>query len=334
MYRFFCFCFCCWVCTASAQQPLPCTQSCCFSGDLPETPLYGFESDHEAQAAVKAIMRHTGLPANFTILAGNVPNAAAVVYENTRYIVYNQMFMLAVRDVTHTNWSLVSILVHEIGHHLSGHTLDQSGSRPDRELEADRFSGFVLFRMGATLDQARIAMETVASETGSATHPPKSARLAAITNGWLAARDLVAPGISEKKTDKVPAPSGFAARFSQIKVEKTVQNGRKGLLVKAQLETDGLKNQSCRAVAWFYDANGKPLRDLNRQFATAAGCVAVTTAVRPRQLRGAVDTLSIFIPLEELHLKPGTQGLRLNLGLYQGEQPVGKGSNYVFFEME
>lgn len=326
MYRFFCFCFCCWVCTASAQQALPCAQSCCFSGDLPETPLCGFESDHEAQAAVKAIMRHTGLPANFTILAGNVPNAAAIVYENNRYIVYNQLFMLAIRDATHTNWSLVSILVHEIGHHLSGHTLDRTGSRPDRELEADRFSGFVLFRMGATLEQARIAMETVASETGSATHPPKSARLAAITNGWLAARAL--------EFGETPDKSAPAARFSQIKVEHTVQNGRKGLLVKAQLETDGLKDQSCRAVAWFYDAYGKPLRDLNRQFATAAGCVAATTAVRPRQLREAVDTLSIFIPVEELHLKPGAQGLRLNLGLYRGEQPVGKGSSYVFFEME
>jgi len=161
---------------ALAQQKIFCTHSCNYLGVFPTEQLYGFESDKDAQVALKAIMRHTGLPVNFTVLAGNVPNAAAIIHENKRYIVYNQSFMLAIRDSTKTNWSLVGILVHEIGHHLSGHTLDGVGSRPEKELEADRFSGFILYKMGATLEQAKIAMQQIANEEETLTHPGKSAR--------------------------------------------------------------------------------------------------------------------------------------------------------------
>jgi hypothetical protein len=77
-----------------------------------------------------------------------------------------------------------------VGHHLQGHTLQAGGSRPPTELEADRYSGYVLFRMGATLDQSQAAMRALGSDTGSATHPDRSSRLAAITNGWVAACEL------------------------------------------------------------------------------------------------------------------------------------------------
>ncbi|PIQ48235.1 MAG: hypothetical protein COW03_11315 [Cytophagales bacterium CG12_big_fil_rev_8_21_14_0_65_40_12] len=174
----------------NAQQRLPVfDQTCGYVGEIEESELYGFNSDSEAQGALKRIMRYTGLPANFQIMAANVPNAAAVIKGDTRYILYNQYFMEQIKDLTKTNWSSISILAHEIGHHLSGHTLDNIGSRPDKELESDGFSGFILYKMGATLDEARAVMNTIGG-AGTSTHPPKSARLSAITNGWISARDL------------------------------------------------------------------------------------------------------------------------------------------------
>ncbi|MFT6827522.1 MAG: hypothetical protein ACI9Z3_000805 [Roseivirga sp.] len=174
----------------NAQQRLPVfDRTCGYVGEIEETDLYGFNSDSEAQSALKRIMRYTGLPANFQIMAANVPNAAAVIKGDTRYILYNQYFMEQIKDLTKTNWSSISILAHEIGHHLSGHTLDNIGSRPDKELESDGFSGFILYKMGASLDESRAVMNTIGGE-GSSTHPPKSARLSAITNGWISARDL------------------------------------------------------------------------------------------------------------------------------------------------
>ena len=153
-----------------------------------------FSSDQEAKEALRRVMQHTGLAASFEILAYDVPNAAAVIHEGKRYILYNQKFMRNVRDMTKDNWGEISILAHEIGHHLNAHTLDNRGSRPAIELEADRFSGFVLNKMGASLNQASAAMEKLVSPQGSSTHPGRDARVAAITNGWIAAEEVVERG--------------------------------------------------------------------------------------------------------------------------------------------
>lgn len=140
---------------------------------------------------------------NFLIRAANVPNAVATLMGPQRAILYNQQFMLQVKNATKTEWSAISVLAHEVGHHLQGHTLQSGGSRPPIELEADKFSGYVLYRMGASLDQAQAAMKIVANDQGTSTHPGKSARLAAITNGWLNAKELT----QDKPDTKAPSPS-------------------------------------------------------------------------------------------------------------------------------
>lgn len=176
--------------SAQAQQLLTLGDVCSYYGEEIEDAVYGFESDKEAEDGVQRIVDHTGLPQNFTIMAANVPNAAAEIDENgDRLILYNQTFMKRITETARTDWAAVSILAHEIGHHLSGHTLKRGGSRPEIELQADSFSGFVLFKMGASLEDAQAAMEALAGDQPSATHPPKSARLAAIANGWTRARE-------------------------------------------------------------------------------------------------------------------------------------------------
>ena len=124
---------------AEGQNLLKLDNGCNYSGDTIKTEVYSFTSDEESQTALDRVMKYTGLPANFTIKAGNVPNAQASIYGSTRYILYNQLFMMRVKQQTNTDWAAISILAHEIGHHLSGHTLDGLGSRPNKELEADIF---------------------------------------------------------------------------------------------------------------------------------------------------------------------------------------------------
>lgn len=162
---------------------------CSFNDEPLPSILTTFDSDTAAQQALNRVMSFTGLPPRFEILAADVPNAAAVIRNNKRYILYNQGFMRKVRDTTQNNWAEISILAHEIGHHLSNHTFQFRGSRPTYELEADRFSGFVLQRMGASLDDAVAVMERMVSQRGSATHPARSARVAAVTNGWVDAEE-------------------------------------------------------------------------------------------------------------------------------------------------
>lgn len=175
-------------------------RTCSYYGDSINEDIYSFTSTKEAIDIVDQIVKSVGLEQNFEIMAANVPNAAAVIYESKRFILYSQVFISEIDRNTSSKWSSISILAHEIGHHLNGHTLDSLGSRPDKELEADKFSGFVCFKLGATLEQAQEAMKLIASESGSSTHPPKSARLEAITIGWTQAKE-------ESQKNNSPTPT-------------------------------------------------------------------------------------------------------------------------------
>lgn len=143
-----------------------------------------FTTVSEAKNMIAEIIEVIGIKQNFEVLAAEIDNAAAVVYRQKRYILYNPDFINRLNAAAGNKWASVSILAHEIGHHLNGHTLEAIGSQPAKELEADDFSGFVLRRMGATLPQAQAAMQIAASYKPSLTHPGKSDRLISIAAGW------------------------------------------------------------------------------------------------------------------------------------------------------
>lgn len=143
-----------------------------------------YKSTNGAVEIIDEIIKVLGLKTNFEVKAANVPNAAAITYQGKRYILYNPQFIDALNKSTGNIWAAVSVLAHEIGHHLNGHTIDNAGSQPEQELEADEFSGFVLRRMGASLEQAQVAMKLAAGYKPSLTHPGKEDRLIAIAEGW------------------------------------------------------------------------------------------------------------------------------------------------------
>jgi hypothetical protein len=142
-------------------------------------------SPTEAKAIIQQILDAAGSKASFEVRAAKIPNAAAATLKGRRYILYNPVFMAALEKATGSNrWGPVSILAHEIGHHLYGHTIKGTHSEPAIELEADEFSGFVLRKMGASLEDAQLAMRVAASRRASATHPGRYDRLEAIASGW------------------------------------------------------------------------------------------------------------------------------------------------------
>lgn len=167
-------------------------QACSYDGSplaLSRSTL-DFSARGAGAAVVSEIMKYTGLPQNFDVIEGPVPNAAAVIVLGPdqlprRVIAYNRGFMDQVRQATRNNdWAPVSIMAHEIGHHLSGHTITPGGSQPPTELEADKFSGFVLYKMGSSLADAQKALETLVPEQDGKTHPGRGKRVAAIRDGW------------------------------------------------------------------------------------------------------------------------------------------------------
>lgn len=161
--------------------------TCSYFGESVPPRVTTFSSDREAEDVINRIVEASGLVQNFEVHAAGVPNAAAIIRGDTRYVLYNQYFVQNTKQSTGSSWAPISIMAHEVGHHLNGHTLDNRGSRPKTELEADYYSGFILQRMGSTLESARVAMNKLGSSQGSASHPPKHDRLAAIASGWTKA---------------------------------------------------------------------------------------------------------------------------------------------------
>ena len=151
-----------------------------------------FSSVSEAKHYAQEIIDVVGLKPNFEVMAANVQNAAAVTYQGKRYVLYNPNFINQLVQKTGNKWAAISVLAHEIGHHLNGHTSTSTGSHPAIELESDEFSGFVLRKMGASLSDAQAAMKVLASNYASRTHPAKHDRLAYIEKGWKSADDQMA----------------------------------------------------------------------------------------------------------------------------------------------
>lgn len=160
-----------------------------------------FGSVAEAEAAIDRILKAAGLTRNFVIEASyGVDNAeAGVDGYNRRYIYYNPEFMERIKDAARTDWAAMAILAHEIGHHLQGHRTEDGGRTPQeeraihyrQELEADKYSGFILRYLGASLREAQSAVAAYGDKDGSPTHPPMAARLEAIGAGWEEATGII-----------------------------------------------------------------------------------------------------------------------------------------------
>jgi hypothetical protein len=180
---------------------------CSYFGEEITFPATTYSTTDEARDIIKNILSIVGLKPNFEVYAADVPNAAAVIDKGKRFILYNPDFTTRLNKITHNNWASISILAHEVGHHLNGHTLLQTGSRPDLELEADEFSGFVLRKLGASLDDAQAAMKTASGLKASHTHPGRADRLKAIEEGWITADNQMAGKVKPPKTNsKIEKP--------------------------------------------------------------------------------------------------------------------------------
>ncbi|WP_460965038.1 M48 family metalloprotease [Spirosoma litoris] len=168
-------------------------------------------SNGHAEKVVDRILKPIGLQRNFKVIeCSNTDNCFATVLKGQRFIVYDGAFMAQIEEDTETDWSAISIMAHEIGHHLQGHTIDGRGGQPIKEIEADKFSGFVLHQLGASLEEATVAVKALGNEHATSTHPAKPARIEAIRKGWLEAEAMYPKSRTVVKTPTAMAPKPMA----------------------------------------------------------------------------------------------------------------------------
>ena len=156
-----------------------------------------FGTDAEAERGLDRILSVIGASKRFVLQpCDNINNAVATSYKGIRYILYDRDFMDSLDSGD--NWSNLFILAHEVGHHINGHSLDillyaaeaiepkTLANKRQQELEADEFAGFILAKLGATLEQTSSSINLISSEKDDTydTHPSKSKRLASIEIGY------------------------------------------------------------------------------------------------------------------------------------------------------
>ena len=66
------------------QKQITIGKSCSYYGEEIPTETFAFTSDNTAESALKLITDASGLSPNFTLVAGNVPNACATLIYNEK----------------------------------------------------------------------------------------------------------------------------------------------------------------------------------------------------------------------------------------------------------
>lgn len=151
----------------------------------PRSLRSNFSSVYEAQSIVQNMLNTINWRENFNLREQNgIQNAYATIINRSRWIIYDNRFLEDLDAYTSTKWASISVLAHEMGHHYYNHVVSSSGSTPPKEIEADAFSGYIMAKLGASLQESIAAMQAIASDRASSTHPAKADRVQAITRGW------------------------------------------------------------------------------------------------------------------------------------------------------
>lgn len=174
---------------AIAQKITPCGYKI-----PPRSLATKFASVYEAKDIVNQMLNNISWKENFYLREQNgIQNAYATISGGRRLIVYDNNFLEDIDEYAHTKLASQSVMAHEMGHHYFNHVVSNQGSTIPSEIEADAFSGYMMQKMGATLEQSLAAMNAIGTDNASATHPAKRDRLAAITRGFNAAKSNLAP---------------------------------------------------------------------------------------------------------------------------------------------
>lgn len=114
------------------------------------------------------------------LIAEDEDNAFATVAGGRKIIVIDVGFLENLNQVTGTEWSAISVIAHEIGHHIAGFIQDSHRG----ELNADYWSGQCLQRLGSSREAATACILRYGTDYDTDSHPNKRTRAATIDRGW------------------------------------------------------------------------------------------------------------------------------------------------------
>lgn len=121
----------------------------------------------EIQNILDRVLSVIDNPIEISLIPCDNFSAASGSYKGNNYIVYDSLNVLS------SNWMQIYTIAHEIGHHINGHSIDLSliadnitndtDNRKKEELEAQKFAGFIFYKLGATVKQLQLSQDIAAA---------------------------------------------------------------------------------------------------------------------------------------------------------------------------
>lgn len=155
---------------------------------------------------VKFSLDLIGLPnSDIEILKTAEFGAFSVINKHSlrRFFLYSPEFFDSVLKVTNTDFSILSICFHELAHHFYRHPLKPTFASHMFEKQADRYSGFEMCIIGATLEQSLLAMQNFGNENETLSHPDRASRMTEIEKGFIDAKIKIFKDSSYIKQDSL-----------------------------------------------------------------------------------------------------------------------------------
>lgn len=188
-----------------------------------------FASTSIANNALNKILEVNNLRGEFVLVpCDQISNVVAMTYNGTRYILYDKEFMASLDD--NSNITNLSILAHEIGHHVNGHVKDiiavmNGKSSPmslvesrQQELEADEFAGFTLSKLGVSIKQVNKVFQQISDDKTDvySTHPSLSKRLAAVKKGYDNNNKAFNDRVESQGQELIKSPTLYYLKISDL----------------------------------------------------------------------------------------------------------------------
>jgi len=165
---------------------------------------FAFKDDNEAKEVLNKICEAAGIKNNFIMIPCNsIDNCLASVKDGDAYILYDNNFLnklksnfslgftekkIKSKSNKGDDWSSITILAHEIGHHVNQHfgkNVLNSYSRNEIELQADEFAGKILYNLGATLTEGlQVYFSSFIPIEKTIEHPDKASRIKSFEEGY------------------------------------------------------------------------------------------------------------------------------------------------------
>ena len=122
-------------------------------------------------------------PKIYVYISKDEDNCFATIGEGgRRMLVADHLFLVNTNRNSGTNWAAISIIAHEIGHHIAG--FSRRPTQLDAELDADYWSGYILQKLGAGKDASTKCIMRYGTENDTSSHPNKYSRAETIKKGW------------------------------------------------------------------------------------------------------------------------------------------------------